>query len=123
MARRLLDSRGIDKAFVPAEGENVLLGNTTNLHQGARPVDATDDVHPSYIALVERAVALFPGLIMADVDIAIESAGVPAGENYHFIEVNCGPGYAAHHNPSKGKPRDVAGAIVDYLMGRTVGAI
>jgi hypothetical protein len=55
----------MNKDFVPAEGENIVLGNTTNLHQGARPVDATDDVHPSYIALVEGAIALFPGLMMA----------------------------------------------------------
>jgi cyanophycin synthetase len=106
----------MNKDFVPAEGENIVLGNTTNLHQGARPVDATDDVHPSYIALVEGAIALFPGLMMAGVDIAIENASVPAGENYHLS-------YAAHHNPSKGKPRDVAGAIVNYLMGRWVGMI
>jgi hypothetical protein len=51
-----------------------VLGNTTNLHQGARSVDATDDVHPSYIASAEGAIALFPGLIMAGVDIAIENA-------------------------------------------------
>ena len=81
-------------------------------------VDATDSVHPSYTALVERAMQSFPGLLLCGADIAIENASEPAtADNYHFIELNETPGF--HHYPSRDGFRDLAGAIVDHLMTRS----
>jgi hypothetical protein len=49
----------------------------------------------------------------------IEHRSVPATDgNHHFIELNDKPDLKAHCNPGEGKPRDVAGAIVDYLTTR-----
>jgi cyanophycin synthetase len=64
-------------------------------------------------------VRVFPGLILCGADVAIENATVPATEaNHHFIELNHNPGFSAHHSPVAGTPRDVGGAIIDYLMSR-----
>ena len=117
--RRLLEAQGMSLASIPKAGETVWLSRMSNLDQGAEIVDATESLHPSYIALVERAMQCFPGLILCGADVAIENASVPAtNANHHFIELNEGPGFEAHHFPTIGKPRDVAGAIVDYLMTR-----
>jgi hypothetical protein len=44
---------------------------------------------------------------------------VPATDgNHHFIELNDNLDLKAHYNSGEGKPRDVAGAIVDYLTTR-----
>jgi cyanophycin synthetase len=117
--RRLLEAQGMSLASIPAAGDKVWLSRMSNLDQGADIVDATDSLHPSYTALVERAVQCFPDLILCGADVAIENPSAPATSgNHHFIELNEGPGFEAHHFPSIGKPRDVAGAIVDYLMTR-----
>jgi UDP-N-acetylmuramoyl-tripeptide--D-alanyl-D-alanine ligase len=88
----------------------------SKLHQGADIIDVTEAVHQSYIKLVERAVTHLPDLVFCGADVAIQDASLPAtADNYHFLEMTCGPGFAAHHHPWRGQPRDVAGAIVDYL--------
>ena len=76
-------------------------------------------MHPSYTDVVERAVRTFPGLILCGADVAIEDRTAPVtDENHHFIELNDKPGLKAHHSPGQGEPRDVAGAIVDYLKAQ-----
>jgi cyanophycin synthetase len=94
----------------------VFLTSASNMHQGGDIVDATDAIHRSYVELVERAMNLMPGVVFCGPDVLIQDAGVPAtADNYHFLEVNSGPGFAAHHNPWCGQPRDVAGNLIDYL--------
>ena len=118
--RRVLEAQGMGLGSIPKAGETVWLNRVSNLDQGADVVDATESMHPSYIALVEQAVQKFPGLLLCGADVAIEDLSVPATDNnYHFIELNDDPGFEAHHSPTIGKPRDVAGAIVDYLMARS----
>lgn len=118
-ALRLLETQGLGLASIPRAGELVSLSRMSNLDQGADIVDATDSVHASYTMLVEQAVQRFPGLILCGADVAIENTSVPATDtNHHFIELNNGPGFEAHHYPSIGRARDVAGEIVDYLMSR-----
>ena len=114
----LLKDQGMSPDSIPQAGEIVWLSRASNLDQGADMVDATDAVHPSYTALVERAMQSFPGLLLCGADIAIENASEPAtADNYHFIELNETPGF--HHYPSRDGFRDLAGAIVDHLMTRS----
>ena len=101
--------------IVPQNGAMVALGERSNFNLGADVVDATDDVHPSYVALAEKAVSAFPGLVLCGVDVMLEAPKSPAGENYHVLELNCCPGLWAHYNPGWGKARPVAEAIIDYL--------
>ncbi|MGB3023081.1 MAG: hypothetical protein WBB50_13280 [Methyloceanibacter sp.] len=119
---RMLVEKGMAMSTIPRAGEIVWLGRTSNLHQGADTIDATDTVHPSYIAIVEQAVQRFPGLTLCGADVVIADASVAAtASNHHFLELNDDPGFAAHHHPLVGNSRDVAGAIVEYLMLRDPG--
>lgn len=115
-ARKLLEKAGRKLDDVPENGTVVSLGETSNFNLGADIVDATDDVHPSYVALAEKAVSAFPGLVLAGVDMTLEAPNSPAGENYHVLELNCCPGLWAHYNPHRGEARPVAEAIIDYLL-------
>ena len=94
----------------------------SNRHQGARIINATHTVHPSYSRLAERAVAQFPGTFIAGVDVAICDASGPVQledePNCHIIEINGSPGILGFHYPDEGDPVDVAGAIVDGLITR-----
>jgi hypothetical protein len=45
---------------------------------------------------------------------------VPATrDNYYVLEMNRCPGFSTSHYPWCGEPRDVAGAIIDYLVACT----
>jgi cyanophycin synthetase len=112
----LLESVGLHEQSVPSAGQIIWLSATSNRHQGADPVDATDSVHVSYIELVDKIVKQFPGLVLCGADIVIKEASVPAtNDNYYVLELNRCPGFSAHHYPWRGRSRDVAGAILDYL--------
>jgi len=116
--RSFLERSGLEPDGVPKAGELVFLTSASNMHQGGDIIDATESVHSSYVELVERAVNLIPGLVFCGADVAIRDANAPAADdNHHFIELNCGPGFAAHHHPWSGQPRDIAGSLIDYLTG------
>ncbi len=117
-AHRLLEKARYKLDDVPEKGTVVALGETSNFNLAADIVDATDDVHPSYVALAEKAVSAFPGLVFSGVDMTLEAPGSPANENYHVLELNCCPGLWVHHNPHRGKIRPVSEAIIDYLSSR-----
>ena len=116
-ARRLLTEAGYSPEDVPACGVRVFLGDKSNYSRGADHEDATDDVHPSYIAVAEKAVSAFSGLVLCGVDLAIEDATVPARDNYHVLELNSCPLLTIHYHPVRGKVRPVAEAIIDFLSG------
>ena len=117
--RTFLNQAGIEVSHVPEAGQRVFLTNLSNLHRGGEFIDVTDEIHPSYIELVEDILALFPGLFICGADIIIEERHDPAtNDNYHVLELNRCPGFADHHYPWRGRHRDVAGAIVDHLAKR-----
>lgn len=114
-----LTHSGLDPNFVPEPGQRIFLSDLSNLHQGADLIDATDAVHRSYIEMVERALSHWPTMVLCGADVAIEDASQPLSEaNHHILEFNCLPGFNGHHYPTQGQPRDVAGAIIDFLMGK-----
>lgn len=77
----------------------------------------TESVHPSYLRAAEKAVAAIPGLGLAGLDVIVEDWH-KAGKKYVVIEVNSAPGIKGHHRPTRGRPFDAAGAIVDELERR-----
>lgn len=105
--------QGLSPESIPQKGELVRISAASNVAQGAVSVDVTDDVDAYYIELVERATLCFPGLTICGVDVAMTDSA--RASSYHFIEINTAPWTEGHHFPSKGKPRDVAGAILKHL--------
>ncbi|MCU0621347.1 MAG: cyanophycin synthetase [Gemmatimonadales bacterium] len=115
-ADRLLAERGYTRQTIPAAGEEVYLRSTGNLSTGGTAIDVTDIVHPDNQEMAERAVKAL-GLDVAGVDFLTPDIAVSYKENGGGIcEVNAAPGFRMHVAPSEGKPRDVAGAVMDMLF-------
>ncbi|QYN17605.1 hypothetical protein [Amycolatopsis sp. DSM 110486] len=73
----------------------------------------TPQVHPFYLAMVERAVAAFPGLGFAGLDVIVRDWTVPGP--YAVLEVNSAPGIRGHHTAQLGERVNVAKHIVDEV--------
>lgn len=107
---------GYTKDSVPAEGELVFLRSTANLSTGGTAVDVTDIVHPDNREMAQRAIKAIGldigGVDFLSADISRSYKDFRAG----ICEVNAAPGFRMHVAPSEGKPRDVAGAVMDMLF-------
>jgi len=109
---------GFDLDSVPALGEVVYLCDTANLSTGGTAVDRTDDIHPDN-ALIARRAARTIGLDVAGIDfIAPDITRSVHETGGGIIEVNAAPGFRMHLQPSEGRPRNVARAVIDMLFPR-----
>ena len=101
---------------VPDEGQVVVLKTTANISSGGTATDVTDDVHPQVRAVCER-VSRIINLDIMGIDIVAPTLAKPLHETGGgIVEVNAAPGLRMHLEPTAGKPRDVAGPIVDMLF-------
>jgi cyanophycin synthetase len=107
----VLADQGYTPDSIPPAGARVRVDrNADQCH------DVTDQVHPE---VARRAVeaARVVGLDIAGVDVVALDIGRPLEEQGGaIVEVNAGPGLAAHLQPSEGQPRPVGEAIVDALF-------
>ncbi len=107
---------GYTENDVPKDGEIVFLRSTANLSTGGTAVDVTDIVHPDNRNMAERAIKAIGldigGVDFLSADISQSYKDIPAG----ICEVNAAPGFRMHVAPSEGKPRDVAGAVMEMLF-------
>lgn len=107
---------GYDENTVLEKGEVVFLRSTANLSTGGTAVDVTDIVHPDNRNMAERAIKAIGldigGVDFLTADISQSYKDIPAG----ICEVNAAPGFRMHVAPSEGKPRDVAGAVMEMLF-------
>ena len=99
---------------VPAMGAVVLLAGPANVGVGGEPVDVTDLVHPDLLTLAVDAAWAIPGLRNTGVDLM--APDLDTIEGAVVIETNFQPDIRVHHHPAYGRPRDVAGAIVDEMV-------
>lgn len=100
--------------YVPKKGEAVCLRPNANLSSGGTAIDVTELVHPELRQLCERA-SRAVGLDICGIDLVHQDIRFAPVESTKVIEVNAGPGLRMHLSPAEGKPRDVAGAILDML--------
>ena len=115
-AERLMELLGYTKDTVPVAGEVVYLRSTGNLSTGGTAVDVTDVMHPDNSEMAIRAAAAV-GLDVAGVDYLADDISLSHKESGGAIcEVNAAPGFRMHAHPSEGRPRDVAGAVMDMLF-------
>ncbi|QIV95829.1 cyanophycin synthetase [Allofrancisella inopinata] len=120
-ANTLMKAAGYTKDTVLNDGEIFYLRSTANLSTGGTAIDVTDIVHPDNRDMAERAIKAI-GLDVGGVDFLIDDIT----QSYHEIggaicEVNAAPGFRMHVAPSEGKPRDVAGAVIDMLFPKELG--
>jgi cyanophycin synthetase len=112
----LLEKLGYTADTVPPTGEDVYLRLTANLSTGGTAADVTDVVHPDNVEMAVRAIQAI-GLDVGGVDFLTPDIT----QSYKDIggaicEVNAAPGFRMHMAPSTGKPRDVAGRVIDMLF-------
>lgn len=116
VAELVLARQDLTPEAVPVAGQTVYLRENGNLSTGGTARDATDEVHPANAAMAVRAVRTL-GLDVGGVDIVTDDISRELGEaGGAVIEVNAAPGLRMHLHPSQGRPRDVAGPILDSLF-------
>ena len=115
-AMSCLAEKGYTLDTVPKKDETVLLRKTANLSTGGTAIDVTDVIHPDNREMAERVIKAV-GLDIGGVDFLSEDITVSYKENGAGIcEVNAGPGFRMHVAPSEGKPRDIAGKVMDMMF-------
>lgn len=115
-ALELLALAGFDADTILPEGEIFYLRNTANLSTGGTAIDLTDAVHPDNRDMAERAIRAV-GLDVGGVDFLTSDISQSYKEvGGAIVEVNAAPGFRMHVAPSEGKPRDVAGKVMDMLF-------
>jgi cyanophycin synthetase len=115
-ALRLLGEKGYTAETVPKKGEAVYLRSTANLSTGGTATDVTDVIHPDNVEMAQRAIQAI-GLDVGGVDFL--TADITQSYKKHggaICEVNAAPGFRMHSAPSEGRPRDVAGPVIDMLF-------
>ncbi len=115
-ANRLLEGAGYTADTILDKGEVFYLRSTGNLSTGGTAIDLTDVVHPDNKEMAQRAARAI-GLDVAGVDFITPDITRSYREIGGAIcEVNAAPGFRMHVAPTEGKPRDVAGPVMDMLF-------
>ena len=101
---------------VPKKGEMVKLKSTANLSTGGTAEDITELIHPYNVFMAER-ISKIIGLDICGIDIMAEDLTKPINKSEGAVlEVNAGPGFRMHLQPTSGLPRNVGGHVVDMLF-------
>ncbi len=103
---------------VPPAGERVAVTWKINLSYGATVEDVTEAAHPDNIAMFE-AIAKAAGRTVLGIDFLAPSITTSWKDQFcAVIELNSLPSIDLHHPPIViGTPRDVAGALLDHVVG------
>ncbi|MGO3181444.1 MAG: cyanophycin synthetase [Aequorivita sp.] len=116
LTKTIIASKGYTEDSVPPAGEMVILKDTANLSTGGTAEDVTDIVHPSNVSMAER-ISKIIDLDICGIDIMTTDISQPLEDtNGAVIEVNAGPGFRMHLEPTIGLPRNVAAPVVDKLF-------
>ena len=101
---------------VPKKGEMVKLKSTANLSTGGTAEDITELIHPYNVFMAER-ISKIIGLDICGIDIMAEDLTKPLNKSGGAVlEVNAGPGFRMHLQPTSGLPRNVGGHVIDMLI-------
>jgi len=107
---RCLRAEGLDLDAVVAEGREVQVRRTANLHTGGTIHDVTDHVHPALVSAAVR-VSRAIDIPVVGVDLMVPSH---LEDRYRFIEANERPGLANH------EPQPTAERFIDLLFPLSV---
>lgn len=115
-ALRLMEEAGHTQDTILPKGEVFFLRSTANLSTGGTAIDVTDIVHPDNREMAIRAIRAI-GLDIGGVDFLTDDISKSYKEiGGGICECNAAPGFRMHVAPSEGKPRDVAGKVMDMLF-------
>ena len=104
------------ESVLPA-GTKVYLHNKIILKGGADIHDKTEEVHPDNIALFQKISRLCDTPLVG-LDFICQDISRPHHQQKcAVLEANSLPYIDMHHYPLTGKPRNVAGLVMDYVLG------
>lgn len=111
-----LERNGFTITDVPEKSLVVPLKRTGNMSTGGTSIDRTDDIHPDNEEIARQA-AMVVGLDIAGIDFIVPDISKSIRQSGGaIVEVNAGPGFRMHTNPTEGHPRHVGRAVVDMLF-------
>ncbi len=111
-----LERNGMTISDIPEKGVVVPLKRTGNMSTGGTSIDRTDDIHPDNEEIARQA-AMVVGLDIAGIDFIVPDISKSIRQSGGaIVEVNAGPGFRMHTNPTEGHPRHVGRAVVDMLF-------
>lgn len=115
-ANLLMSRGGVTTDTVLEAGRVFYLRATANLSTGGTAIDVTDVIHPDNREMAVRAAKAIGldviGVDFITTDISRSYREIGGG----ICEVNAAPGFRMHVAPTEGKPRDVAGPVIDMLF-------
>jgi len=115
-AERLLGQAGYSLDTVLPPNTVFYLASTANLSTGGTAIDRTTEIHYETREIARRA-ALVIGLDIAGIDIITPDITQPLRDvGGGIVEVNAGPGFRMHLQPSQGQSRNVARPVVNMLF-------
>ena len=115
-AERLMAQGRVTATTILEHGRIFFLRGTGNLSTGGTAIDLTDVVHPDNRDMAVRAANAI-GLDVCGVDFITSDITQSYREvGGGICEVNAAPGFRMHVAPTEGKPRDVAGPVIDMLF-------
>ncbi|MEK7552256.1 MAG: hypothetical protein AAB534_02455 [Patescibacteria group bacterium] len=112
----ILNSKGFSLESVPEKNQKIYLHDKVILACGADIHDRTDEIHPDNIKMFEKISELCRSPIIGIDFICKDISKSYKEQKSAVIEANSLPYIDMHHYPVSGKPRDVGGAIADYLL-------
>ncbi len=111
-----LAKQGLALETVLPPGTKVYLHSKIILKGGADIHDKTDEIHPDNVALFQNISHLCDTPLVG-LDFICQDISRPHHQQEcAVLEANSLPYIDMHHYPVTGKPRDVAGLIMDYVL-------
>lgn len=105
----------LEQTTVPAKGEIVEFSNATMIRAGASFYGVLNEVHPTFIQLVESMAAKVNPVFLV-VDIMVKQWQYPiAPDNYVFIEFNTAPALEIYTSLRGGVQPDTIAALADLI--------
>jgi len=115
-AERLLEQVGYTLETILPPGEVFYLRSTANISTGGTAIDRTNDIHYDNVEIARRAARVI-GLDIAGIDIIAPNIAESLRETGGgIVEVNAGPGFRMHLQPSEGTARNVAKPVINMLF-------
>lgn len=110
-----LKTQGLTPDSILEENKIAWLRKNSNMSTGGDTIDVTDEIHPAYKDIAERAAKLANAKICG-VDIIVEDLTIePTNNNHIIVELNFNPVLLIHNYPSEGKNRNVGKYVLDLL--------
>ena len=113
-----LEKKGLTLEYIPRYEEYIRLIDAVNIGSGGESIDRTDEVHPDWEEIAVQAKKAVLNPFHAGLDVMAEDISKsPHDQKWSIIEVNLNPDLGLQVFPKFGKPRDIAGSLLDQLFG------